>query len=307
MDSGATERGEAVRVLVLGGNGMLGHKAYQVFNGLFETWATVRFQKERLKRFSFFDLSRIVDGVEVANFASVQRAVGEAAPDVVVNCVGIVKQLKEAEVPSAAIMANALFPHLLHELCSSNGIRLIQISTDCVFSGKTGNYDEDSRPDAEDLYGRTKLLGEVTGKNSLTLRTSMIGRELGLTVGLVEWFLSHIGGQVQGYTNAIFTGFTTKVLAGILADIIAHQPRLTGLYHLSSDPISKFDLLCLIRDVVGVDVEIEPSDHVFCDRSLDSGRFKKLTAFAPPSWREMIEGLAAEITDYTAWRGELLR
>ncbi len=307
MSFGAIERGEAVRVLVLGGNGMLGHKAYQVFDGLFETWTTVRFRKEELKRFSFFDLSRVVDGVEAGKFESVRRAVGEAAPDVVVNCMGIVKQLKEVEVPSAAIMANALFPHLLHELCSASGIRLIQISTDCVFSGKIGNYREDSQPDAEDLYGRTKLLGEVTEKNSLTLRTSMIGRELDRTVGLVEWLLSQKGKKVQGYRNAIFTGFTTKVLSGILADIIARHPRLTGLYHLSSNPISKFDLLCLVRDIVGVDVEIAPSDHVFCDRSLNSSRFRKLVAFEPPSWREMINGLAVEMKDYAAWRGELLK
>ena len=296
-----------MKVLVLGGNGMLGHKVYQVFDGLFETWATVRFKKESLKRFSFFDLSRVLDGVEAENFESVRRAVGEVAPDVAVNCMGVVKHLKEAEDPSAAIMTNALFPHLLHELCSSSGIKLIQISTDCVFSGKTGNYSEDSQPDPEDLYGRTKLLGEVTGKNSLTLRTSMIGRELDRAVGLVEWFLSQKGGKVEGYRKAIFTGFTTKVLATILADIVAHHPRLTGLYHLSSYPISKFELLWLIREIAGVEVEIEPSDHLFCDRSLDSSKFRRLTALEPPSWRAMIEGLAVEMTDYAVWRRKVLK
>ena len=218
-------------------------------------------------------------------------------PDVILNCIGIIKQLKEAESPSITIAVNALFPHLLSELCREMGIRLVHVSTDCVFSGREGKYTEDSQPDAYDLYGRTKLLGEVTEKNSITLRTSMIGREIEKTVGLIEWFLSQKGKKVQGYRQAIFSGFTTKVLAGIIRDVILQYPDLSGLYHVSSEPINKFDLLCLVKNTMGLAVEIEAYDDFFCDRSLNSDKFRSLTGFAP-SWPEMIEGLAQEASDY---------
>ncbi len=294
-----------MRVLILGANGMLGHKAYQVFKPIFDTWATVRSTKENFKSLPFFDLSRVIDKIEVGNFESVKRALDLAEPHVVLNSIGVVKQLREAERPTTAITINALFPHLLNELCERSGTRLISISTDCVFSGKKGGYTEDDQPDAYDLYGRTKVLGEVAGKNSLTLRTSMIGREIWRGVGLVEWFIGQKGQKVQGFKNAIFSGFTTKVLAGILARVIQDYPRLAGLYHVSSEPISKFDLLCEIRDAMGLNIEIEPDIDFSCDRSLNSGKFRALTGFRPPSWKTMVEELAIEAPEYEAWRKSL--
>ena len=293
---------DAMRILILGGDGMLGHKAFQVFAPVFETWATVRSSKERLQTLPNMDSTRLIVGIEARSFDSVSRIIGEIRPDVIVNCIGIVKQLKDAESHSTTIAINALFPHLLSERCSESGIRLVQISTDCVFSGKKGNYDEDSEPDATDLYGRSKLLGEVIEKNSVTLRTSMIGREIERSSGLVEWFLGQKGGRVQGYRCAIFSGFTTKVLATIIRDIILHHPDLTGLYHVSSEPINKFDLLCMMREAIEIDVEIEPYDDFFCDRSLNSSRFRRLTGFQPPSWPRMIEDLALEASDYEFMR-----
>lgn len=284
---------------------MLGHKACQVFGGLFETWTTIRYSKKSLSGLPFFELERVVEKVNADDFESVRQAVERVAPDVVLNCVGIVKQLKEADNPSKAIAINALFPHLLRELCEQSNIRLISISTDCVYSGKKGNYVEKDQSDAYDLYGRTKYLGEVLGENSLTLRTSMIGRELERGVGLVEWFLSQKGGRVQGYRRAIFTGFTTNALARIIADVIAHHRDLSGLYHVSSDPVCKFDLLCMMKEAMGLDIEIEPCDDVFCDRSLNSDRFREATGFRPASWRAMIEELAREAKDYDVWRKNL--
>ncbi len=281
---------------------MLGHKAYQVFDPLFETWTTVRSSKERIAGLPFFNLARVIENVNADDIGSVGRAVNKVAPDVVLNCIGIVKQLREAENPSKTIAINALFPHLLFELCEQSGIRLISISTDCVYSGEKGNYVEEDQSDAHDLYGRTKLLGEVVEKNSLTLRTSMIGRELERGVGLVEWLLSQKGGRVQGYKHAIFSGFTTSALARILADIINDHPGLAGLYHVSSDPISKFDLLCLMRDVMRLDIEVEPHEEFLCDRSLNSSKFRNLTGFRPPTWEVMIEELALETPYYETWR-----
>jgi dTDP-4-dehydrorhamnose reductase len=163
-------------------------------------------------------------------------------------------------------------------------------------------YTEDDAPDADDLYGRSKLLGEVGGPNCLTLRTSLVGRELGTTHRLVEWFLSNRGGCVRGYTGAIFSGFPTLILADIIADVIERHPDLSGICHVSSEPISKYQLLCLLRDAYGVPIEIEPSPNVTVDRSLDSTRFRAATRYVPPSWVNMVQAMDSDPTPYEAWR-----
>jgi dTDP-4-dehydrorhamnose reductase len=220
----------------------------------------------------------------------------------VVNCIGIVKQVKEAQDPIVSVGLNSLFPHRLAKLCVTTGTRMLHMGTDCVFSGRQGNYTEDDYPDAEDLYGRTKLLGEVNRERCLTIRTSIFGRDFAKQSALLEWFLSHRGGRVRGYVNAIYTGFPTQVLARIMGDLIVEYPSLSGLYHVSSDPISKYDLLVRIRDTMGLDIEIEPYEDFYCDRSLDSSRFRAETGYPVPEWDEMITELAQDDTPYDEWR-----
>jgi len=166
-------------------------------------------------------------------------------------------------------------------------------------------YAEDDVSDAEDFYGRTKFLGEIDGPGCLTLRTSLIGRELCSSHGLVEWFLANRGGKVHGYSRAIFSGFTTLVTTRIIGDIIEHHPSLSGIYHVSSDPINKNDLLCLLRDTFGVQIEIELESDVQIDRSLDGKKFQRDTGFVPPSWPEMIQEMADDPTPYEQWRKDL--
>ncbi len=271
-----------LRVLILGGSGMLGHKLWQIFSPRFETFVTFRGDPEDFLRFDLFDKDRVVGGLSADDVAGFARVLKEIKPKAVVNCIGIVKQDAAAKDPVTSITVNSLFPHRLARACNEFGARLIHLSTDCVFSGRKGNYTEDDACDAEDLYGRTKLLGEVTDQNCLTVRTSMIGREFNGAHGLVEWFLSQQAKHVRGFRRAIFSGFTTLALAEILADVINRHPRLSGLYHVSSGPISKFDLLSLIRDVYGVKVEIEPDETFVCDRSLDCTRFREATGFVAP-------------------------
>jgi dTDP-4-dehydrorhamnose reductase len=291
-----------MRVLILGASGMLGHKLWQVFRSRFETWGTVRSSYQEYARYGLFEADRLLGHVDTSKFDTVERAVLEVQPTVVVNCIGIIKQLPTARDPIASIAVNALFPHRLAQLSESIGVRLIHISTDCVFSGRKGMYTEDDVPDAEDLYGRSKLLGEVDGPDILTLRTSLIGRELQTSNGLVEWFLSSRGQRVQGYTNAIFSGFPTLVLANIIADVIERHPDLSGVYHVSSAPISKHQLLCLLRDALRVPIEIEPSPTVSVDRSLDSSRFQAAAGYVPPPWTEMVLAMANDPTPYETWR-----
>ena len=288
-------------VLVIGGTGMLGHKVWQLFRHRFDAWVTVR-SSEPPAPTGLFSGDRVIAGVQVDDFDSVVRACARAQPAVVVNCAGIVKQLKAAADPLPSITVNSLYPQRAAVLVRAIGARLIHISTDCVFAGTRGGYSERDVPDADDLYGRTKLLGEVAGPGLLTLRTSIIGRELSATTGLAEWFLSQRGGRVQGYTRARFSGVTTRVLAGILAEVIERHPALEGVYHLASEPISKYDLLRKLNDAYGAGVSIEPSGEVQVDRTLDGTSFANATGLHTPPWDEMLADMASDPTPYDDWR-----
>jgi dTDP-4-dehydrorhamnose reductase len=291
-----------VRVLVLGASGMLGHKLWQVFASRFNTYITLRQDFDSYALYGLFDPVRTVDNVSVQDCDSVVRAMAAVRPAVAVNCIGIVKQAAAAKDPLTSIWINALFPHRLARLCQIAGCRLIHISTDCVFSGRKGNYSESAVADAEDLYGRTKFLGEVSYDNCLTLRTSMIGREVATSHGLIEWFLGQKGKVIRGYTQAIFSGFTTNALAEIIAQIISEHPNLYGVWHVASEPISKFDLLSLTKQTYGLDIQIEPDETVTVDRSLDAARFRRATDSVPPPWSDMIEQMHQDPTPYSKLR-----
>lgn len=292
-----------MRVLILGGSGMLGHKLWQVCARRFDAYVTLRQARVPAAFGGLFDPARVVGRVSAEDADGVARAFAAVRPDVVVNCVGVVKQDAAAKDPVTAISVNALFPHRLAALAAAAGARLIHLSTDCVFSGRGGGYREADAPDAEDLYGRTKLLGEVGGPNCLTLRTSMIGRELAGSHGLVEWFLGQEGKTVRGFRRAVFSGFTTAALAEIIADLIAEHRALEGVWHVAAEPINKFDLLSLVKRVYGAGIEIEPDETFACDRSLRAERFREATGIGAPSWPEMIERMHRDSTPYKELRG----
>lgn len=279
---------------------MLGHKVWQACRQRFDTWATVR-SRTGLPE-DLFDSSHLVSGVDAAQLDSVVGVLATVRPDAVVNCVGIVKQSPTADEPVPSLVVNALFPHRVAELCRATGSRLIHISTDCVFSGRKGGYLESDQSDAQDLYGRTKLLGEVASPPALTLRTSMIGRELTTAHGLLEWFLSQRGRSVRGFAQALFSGPTTNELARIIGHLLERFPDLTGVYHVSADPIDKYELLCRLNAAYGSGTRIERSDELKIDRSLDSTRFRNVTGWVAPSWDSMIQDLAADPTPYSRWR-----
>jgi len=291
-----------MKVLILGATGMLGHKLWQVHRGRFETWAAMRSSYQEYARYGLFDPKRVLEGVDASDFYAVVRAFETVQPNVVINAIGVIKQLPAAKDPIVTLTVNSLFPHRLAKLCQATSARLVHIGTDCVFSGRKGMYTEDDVPDPVDLYDRSKLLGEVGGPACLTVRTSFIGRELETRYGLVEWFLNNQDRCVRGYTNAIFAGFTTMTIANVIAEVVERQPDLSGVYHISSDPISKFQLLCLLRDAFHVPIEIEPFPSVNTDRSLDSSRFRAETGFVPPSWQQMVEEMVADPTPYEKWR-----
>lgn len=291
-----------MRVLVLGGSGMLGHRLCRVLSARMETWAAFREDPAGFVQYNFIAQERALGGIHAEDTTSVRGALATVQPDVVINCIGIVKQRDEAKQAIPSIQVNALFPHQLADLCYEQDARLVQISTDCVFSGFRGKYTEADVPDPVDLYGRTKLLGELQRPNCLTLRTSIIGWQLNTFSSLLSWFSQQRGQRIKGYQQAIYSGFSTHVLAGLISDLIETRPDLTGLYQVASEPISKYDLLVALRDKLGWDdIEIEPDDNFYCDRSLVGTRFSTATGWKAPTWDEMLTGLAEEWPAYQGW------
>jgi dTDP-4-dehydrorhamnose reductase len=266
-----------MRILILGGAGMLGHQLWRQWHRHHEVWVTLRQPLAQYDEHGLFEAARTVTGVDVTSDTALANAFEQARPEAVINCVGIIKQSKEAHDPLLSIAINALLPHRLNRLCAVHRARLIHISTDCVFSGRKGGYTEQDVADAEDLYGRSKYLGEVGGPAGLTLRTSIIGRELATQSGLIDWFLSQRGRTIKGYRRALYSGFTTLELARIIERVLLHHPQMHGLWQVSADVISKYELLLLARDSFQWSGEIMPDDGLVCDRSLDSTRFRTAT------------------------------
>jgi dTDP-4-dehydrorhamnose reductase len=277
------------RILILGASGMLGSAMLRLLSDspADEVWATLRSESVR----SFFTpqlAERIKVGVNVDNPDALAKVLDEIKPDVVVNCIGLVKQLAEVEDPLVALPINALFPHRLARLCSMVGARMVHISTDCVFSGSRGAYRESDFTDADDLYGRSKLLGEVEYQHTVTLRTSIIGYEFNRSHGLLGWFLEQEN-AIKGYRRAIFSGLPTVELARVVRDFVVPNHDLNGIYHVSSEPISKYNLLLLVREVYEKDIEIIPDDHLVIDRSLVSEKFSQATGYKAPAWPELVK------------------
>lgn len=278
----------ALTYLVFGASGMLGSACLRALDqngdrvfGTIRNGGLASLFPERLR-------DRLIANVDAGDSDSVARVIAQVRPDVVVNCIGIVKQLGDAENPLVALPLNALFPHRLHQLCQLAKARLIHISTDCVFRGDKGMYTEADRPDAEDLYGVSKRLGEVSGPGAVTLRTSIIGHELASSRSLIDWFLSR-SGKVEGYTHAIYSGLPTVELVRIIRDLVGPRADLEGLFHVSAEPISKFDLLNLVAREYGKSIHIERSRRVVIDRSLDSTRFRETVGYSPPAWPDLVK------------------
>jgi len=290
-----------MRVLLLGGTGMLGHRLWINLQKEHEVWVTVRGEGNPFPNAPQFPSDRIVHRVDGLNSDDVIGALGAVRPELVINCIGLIKQMEHAGDPLPALSMNALLPHRVAAICRAVGARFVHISTDCVFSGRKGGYAESDPSDAEDVYGRTKFLGEVQGPHAITLRTSIIGQELKNRLGLVEWFLAQTG-TIQGYQKAMYSGFTTDELSRVILERVIPDPGLHGMYHVSSEPISKFDLLLLAKQAYGKEIEILPEDRFICDRTLDSTRFRKATGYVPPSWAEMIRELASDATFYDRLR-----
>ena len=291
--------------MILGAGGMLGHKLCQTLRSG-DVVGVVRKSPAAYERFTeAYDGVRLMGGVDVLEPGRMEDVVRQIRPSFVINCIGVVKQLDEADDPYLAVAINSLLPHRLAGLCAEIGARLVHISTDCVFDGARGSYRETDHPSARDLYGRSKSLGETTAAeaSAITLRTSFIGREIGSPAhGLLEWFLAQEGGRVNGLDGVIYTGLTSLELTRVIRLLIDGHADLHGTFHVASEAISKHDLLLLIRRVYGLDIEIRRVDKPSFDRSLLMGPFSRETGYTAPSWAEMIQELHEDPTPYDKWQ-----
>lgn len=279
-------------ILILGATGMLGNTLFRLYaaDSSLQVTGTVRSMPDHPWFSGLHD--RLIDGVDVGDSVSLRNIITRIKPDVLVNCIGVVKQLSAAKDPLHSIPINSLLPHQLADICGTIGARLIQISTDCVFSGSRGNYRESDFADADDLYGRSKLLGEVDYPNAITLRTSIIGHEMEGNRSLIDWFLSQQG-TTKGFTKAVFSGLPTIELAAVIRDLVIPRAELRGLYHVAAAPIDKYNLLLLVAKNYSKAITITPSDELVIDRSLNAERFNAATGYVPPEWPELIRRMHA--------------
>jgi dTDP-4-dehydrorhamnose reductase len=279
-----------LKVFVLGASGMIGSEIFRVLDESINIDATGVWRSQPSKDLPFTK-KRIIEGIDIQKEELWRRLLIEEKPHVVINCIGITKHHQSTIDARAFIGINSIFPYKLSNVCDQISARLIHISTDCIFSGKKGFYSEEDISDSEDLYGLTKKLGEINTPNHLTLRTSTVGHEISTKNGLLEWFLSQQG-NCKGYKRAIFSGVTTSDLAIILRDKILPNKKLSGIYNISSDPISKYDLLQLMKRYYSKQIEIEEDTSFIIDRSLNGEKFKKAVNHKPESWEIMIKRMA---------------
>lgn len=278
-----------MRVLVLGASGMLGSMMIRVLSEKKDWYVLGTVHDEKVKQLFSTSLSeRLIFNIDIEHFDAIVKFLDSVRPDVVINCAGLTKHKSGTEDPLVSVPINTLMPHRLAGLCKLIGARFIQISTDCVFSGEKGGYTEDDFADARDVYGRSKILGELHFPHTLTLRTSIIGHELQTAFGLLDWFLSQER-QCKGYARAVFSGLPTVVFSQVIRDVVIPHTELSGLYHLGAQPISKFDLLQLIAEVYGKTIDIVRDDQLVIDRSLNSTQFELATGYVAPEWPELIK------------------
>lgn len=282
-----------MRVLVLGASGLIGHTLVRELSRYYEVYGTLHFSKSHYDNIFFRKHSFIFD-IDIMNFDIVKGIIYALKPDYIINCVGITKRKIDKQNIEDATFVNACFPHKLVRFAQLNENRVIHFSTDCVFDGKKGNYLEEDLTTAEDIYGRTKALGEIINYNNcLTIRSSFIGQELYSKTELLDWFLSQDGNSIKGFKNTLYSGVSTIFMTKVVRKVIDSFPEISGLYNLApSIPISKYDLLNLAKDIFDVHVKIIPDYSIIHKPTLDGSKFKEITGIVIPDWREMLEELA---------------
>lgn len=282
------------KVLIIGASGMIGHQMWMMAQKYYNAFAFIRKSKSHYDNWNLFNSKNVIDGVNVTDFSLVESKLIKIKPDVVINCTGITIRKKEIQDLNYTLNVNSLFPQKLAKWCQNQGVRLIHFSTDCVFSGKKGYYAESDIPDATDHYGTTKFLGEVIGDKILTLRIPVIGRELEGKTELLEWVLRQKNQKIKGYSRALYSGMTVHQASKEIYKLIESTTILGGLYHISTPPISKYDLIHKINQIYKLNIQIDKEDTHITNKVLISEKYQQITGFSAPSWEIMLEEALAE-------------
>lgn len=290
-----------MKLLILGVSGLIGHKLLQELSVDHEVFGTLHKTKAQYNNLTLFANSNIIEGVDVLNFEKLTGVLQAINPDVVLNCVGITKRKINRNNTQEVIETNAVFPHKLANWAKNHNKRVIHFSSDCVFNGKVGNYTEESLTTAEDLYGRTKALGEIQCSHTLTIRSSFIGQELFDKTELLDWVLTQDGKQIKGFKNVLYSGVSTIFMAKVVNDIISNYPQLSSLYQLAPEvPISKYDLICIAKKVFGLEIDIIPETNYVHQPTLNGAKLKSAIRLKIPSWEQMMEELASNKNFYNS-------
>ncbi|HZL09024.1 MAG TPA: SDR family oxidoreductase [Prolixibacteraceae bacterium] len=289
-----------MRVFIFGVSGLIGHKLFQELSANFEVFGTLHKSKIQYGNLPLFSNKNVIENIDVTNFELLKEVICNVNPDVILNCVGITKRKIDIKNPLDVLIINSVFPHQLANWAKANQKRVIHFSTDCVFDGEIGNYNETSLTTAKDLYGRTKALGEINYNHTLTIRSSFIGQELFDKTELLDWFLSQNGKQIKGFKNTFYSGVSTIFMAEVVKNIISNFPNLSGLYNLSPDkPISKYDLLSIAKEAFRINVDILPDLKHAHFPTLDASKLKHEINLVVPSWKKMMNELASNSDFYT--------
>ena len=275
-----------MKILILGGDGMIGHKMVQVLGAQnHEIVISVR-EKRDLSLKSFSSKSKVFFNDFIKDNAL--NFLDKVNPDVIINAIGVTIRRGVNDHVSNSIYINSYFPHQLANWAGIHNKRLIHFSTDCVFSGSEGSYSEDTNPNALDYYGKTKGLGEVFSKNAITLRSSMIGPELFNKTELFEWVINNKEKEINGFSRVIYSGVTTVYMARLVADLIENHKDLSGIYNIASNPISKFELLHLINDNFDLGLVINKDQSIISNKTLDSSKIDNELGIKSSNWNELI-------------------
>ena len=288
-----------MRVCILGAGGMLGHMLVRVLSETHDVYGTSKQEWSATAGLARFLLKeRWIGGVDAKDITTVSKCFAEHQFDAVVNCIGVVKQRVHRTTDDEMIEINTRFPHRLSNICAASGARLIHISTDCVFSGNKGDYVETDTPDPVDIYGSSKLAGEIVDAHNLTIRTSHVGRELTNFTSLFEWLLKNRGKQVVGYTNAIYSGLTTFSLSVVINSLLTTGSSIGGLLHVASNPLNKYQLITELNNRLDLGIDIKIDESVVINRSLRPSDQLKQFKIEIPSWDQMLDNFCKDQATY---------
>ena len=288
-----------MKVCVLGAGGLLGHMLIRVLGATLDVYGTTRESRSDSSPLArFLPQDKWIDNIDASKFDSINKVFGTTNFDTVINCIGLIKQRNAQTTEHEMMLINAEFPHHLAQVANHQGARVIHISTDCVFSGDKGNYVETDTPDPVDVYGKSKLFGELNDVKNLTLRSSHIGRELTIRKSFIEWLLSQKSGHVEGYGHAIYSGLTSQELARLISELLNAKKGITGMFHVSSQPISKLEIINKLNELLNLEIDVTSDSKVQINRSLNSDKFRLATNLIPNNWDKMLSDFCKDQKNY---------